>query len=316
MVAPHGGGGASGAPLPPSAGTPNAPGGWAEPSPGGLDAVLAKAGSENFPVALRALPAATRRHLLAIYGYARFVDDLGDLAPGDRLAQLDWAESELDRALAGGAVHPVFVAAGDMARACGAGRGPFADLIAANRQDQRVGRYPTYDDLAAYCALSANPVGRLVLAVFGRSGPLLEAWSDSICTGLQLVEHWQDVAEDLRAGRIYLPGEDLERFAVTEEDLARPAATMAVRRLIAFESGRARRLLLAGRSLVAALSGFSRLAVAGFLGGGLAQLDAIERAGYDVLAAPVKASRVAVARRTAAELAVAAGWAPRRRRSG
>jgi len=285
---------------------PAARAGDLEPVTATLDAVLAKAETENFPVALRLLPARTRRQLLALYGYARFVDDLGDLAPGDRLAQLDWAESELDLALEGRAAHPVFVTAGEMARRCGASRQPFADLIAANRQDQLVTRYGTFEELLGYCRLSANPVGRLVLAVFGRSGPLLEQWSDSICTGLQLVEHWQDVAEDHAAGRVYLPKEDLDRFAVTEGELAGTTVSPALRRLLAFETGRAKALLEGGRPLVAALDGTARLAVAGFLGGGLAQISAIEAARYDVLARPVKASKRKVARASVAELVAAA----------
>ncbi len=200
-----------------------------------------------------------------------------------------------------------------MAAACSAPREPFERLIAANRQDQVVSRYANFEQLAGYCALSADPVGRLVLAVFGRSGALLEAWSDSICTGLQLVEHWQDVGEDFAAGRVYLPAEDLGRFGVAEAELAGSSAGEAFRRLMAFETARARRQLLAGRPLVAALSGTARLAVAGFLGGGLAQLQAIEAAGYDVLARPVKASKAAVARRTAGELLVAARLSGRTR---
>lgn len=253
--------------------------------------VMAKAGAENFPVATRLLPSRIRRQLLAIYGYARFVDDVGDLAPGDRLAQLDWVEGELDRALAGAASHPVFVAVGRLAAEIGVGRRPFVDLIEANRQDQVVTRYPSYQHLEAYCALSANPVGRLVLAVFGRRDAESAEFSDRVCTALQLVEHFQDVAEDFAAGRVYLPAEDLTRFGVDESALAAGSATSAVRRLMAFEAARTRRLLDSGRPLVTLLSGWGRVAVAGFVGGGLAQLDAIERHGFDVLSGPVKATR-------------------------
>lgn len=256
--------------------------------------VMAKAGAENFPVATRLLPRRIRQQLLAIYGYARFVDDVGDVAAGDRLAQLEWVEAELDRALAGAASHPVFVAVGRLAAEIGVGRGPFVDLIEANRQDQVVTRYPSYKHLEAYCALSANPVGRLVLAVFGRRDAESAELSDQVCTALQLVEHFQDVAEDFAAGRVYLPTEDLTRFGVGEPALAAGPATPAVRRLLAFEVARARRLLQSGRPLVAELSGWGRLAVAGFVGGGLAQLDAIERRGYDVLSGPVKATRAKV----------------------
>lgn len=263
-------------------------------------AVMAKAASENFPVALRILPRRQREQLLAVYAYARFVDDVGDLAAGDRRAQLDWVEAELDRALAGTATHPVLVGAGELARALGTGRQPFADLLAANRQDQEVTRYATFDDLAAYCALSANPVGHLVLAVFGIGGSLARQRSDDICTALQVIEHLQDVAEDHAVGRVYLPSEDCARFGVEPSDLAAPHASAALRRLVAFECGRARRLLGTGAPLVASATGAARAALAGFVGGGLAQLDALAACEYDVLGHTVKASKLAVARRALA----------------
>ncbi|MCU1493047.1 MAG: squalene synthase HpnC [Acidimicrobiaceae bacterium] len=264
------------------------------------DAVMAKSASENFTVASLLLPRAIREHFLAVYGFARFVDDVGDLAPGDRSRQLDWVEAEIDRALAGKAEHPVFVRIGRTAGELGLGRQPFVELLAANRQDQIVDRYATYAELEAYCALSANPVGRLVLAVLGRSDDLAVHLSDQVCTGLQLVEHWQDVGEDYRAGRVYLPLEDLERFGVEVTELGGVRVSHAFRRLMAFEVGRARDLLHAGAPLVRLLSGSGRVAIAGFVGGGLAQLDAIERDAYDVLSHAVKASKAAMATRTAA----------------
>lgn len=282
---------------PPPPGAPRPPG----VAPG-LDegATMAKAGAENFPVASRILPARARRHLLAIYGFARGVDDLGDLAPGDRLAQLDGFVAAFDEALAGRPSHPLLTRAAQMARETGAPRELFLRLVQANRQDQVVRRYPTYEDLAAYCDLSANPVGRLVLAAFGVVDEAAGTLADLVCTGLQLVEHWQDVAEDRRAGRIYLPLEDLDRFGVSEADLDAASASPALRRLVAFEAGRARRLLLEGAPLVGRLGGRGRLAVAGFVGGGLAQLEAMEGAGYDVLAVQVKASKPAVLAKAAA----------------
>jgi squalene synthase HpnC len=273
-------------------------------------AVLARAHTENFPVASRLLPRRYREHLLAIYSYARLIDEIGDSSSGDRVAELDWADAEIRRGFAGSATHPVFVAAASTALAVGADLQPFVDLIAANRMDQTVTRYRSYDDLAGYCALSANPVGRLVLAVFGASTPQTIAWSDSVCTGLQLVEHWQDVAEDYRAGRIYLPEEDRARFSVGESLLADSSADPALRRLLAFETNRARDLLVAGIPLVAKLVPAGALAVAGFIGGGLAQIDAIEAARFDVLAAPVKASGTRVAARTARVLVSARARRP------
>jgi squalene synthase HpnC len=267
-----------------------------------LAALVDKASLENFPVASRVLPRAVREQLFAIYGFARLVDDIGDRSPGDRLSELDWAERELDRALAGTADEEVFVRLGECARAIGADREPFACLIEANRQDQVVSRYETISGLEAYCALSANPVGRLVLKVFDRDEARTRALSDSICTGLQLVEHLQDIGEDFEVGRVYLPIEDLRRFAVTDEMLAASSAAPELRRLVAFEARRARTYIESGLGLVRLLDAFGALAVAGFAGGGLAQLDAIERAGFDVLAAPVKASARAVARATLAVL--------------
>jgi len=157
------------------------------------------------------------------------------------------------------------------------------DLIEANRQDQKVTRYDTFAELTRYCELSANPVGQIVLYIFGAATRGRIALSDSICTALQLVEHWQDVAEDLANGRIYLPAEDLERFGCTEADLAAPAAGPAVRELIRFETDRAARMLDSGAPLVHTLHGAARLAVAGYLAGGRAALAAIRAQEYDVL---------------------------------
>jgi squalene synthase HpnC len=172
---------------------------------------------------------------------------------------------------------------------------PFHDLIAANRQDQVVSRYPTFGDLEDYCRLSANPVGRIVLHVFGVATPEREALSDRVCTALQLAEHWQDVAEDLRAGRIYLPQEDMERFGCTEGDLAAPRATGRVRALMAFEERRARDLLDTGAPIVGTLHGAARLAVAGYVAGGRAALAVIAASGHDVLRATPRPGKARVA---------------------
>jgi len=160
---------------------------------------------------------------------------------------------------------------------------PFDRLIQANIMDQRVTRYATLDDLLGYCRLSADPVGRIVLDVFGVATPQRLAWSDRICSALQLIEHWQDVAEDRRAGRIYLPAEDLHRFGVASTDLDAARSTPAVRDLIAFEAGRAREMLLGGLPLLRELRGWARLAIAGYVAGGLAAVDGLRRAGWEVL---------------------------------
>ncbi len=246
-------------------------------------AVLGKAYGENFPVAWRLLRRAQRRHLLAIYGFARLADELGDEASGDRLALLDELESELDRVYAGSPRHPLLQRLVPTVRELGLPDAPFRRLIEANRRDQSVRRYPTFEALRGYCELSATPVGLLVLHVFRAATPERIDLSDAICTALQLAEHWQDVAEDLARDRVYLPAEDLTRFGCTEADLGAATARPAIREMMRFEVGRARLLLLAGTPLLNALAGRARLAVAGFVAGGHAALDGIERCGYDVL---------------------------------
>jgi squalene synthase HpnC len=272
--------------------TADAPPGVPEPA-----AVMARAQGENFPVASRLLPARVRGDLLALYGFARLVDELGD-SPADgargaaeRLAALDWLEGELDRALEGRARYPLLIDLQATVARCGLAREPFARLIEANRMDQRVDSYATWEQLRGYCALSADPVGELVLAVLGLSTPARIALSDSICTALQLTEHCQDVAEDLARGRVYLPREDMERFGCTRGDLAAPRAGEPLRNVLAFEVARARGLLAAGAPLIEQLRGRPALAVAAFVAGGRAALDAIERAGYDVLAGPPPVAR-------------------------
>jgi squalene synthase HpnC len=253
--------------------------------------IMARAATENFPVASRVLPSRLRRHLLAIYGFARLVDQLGDDEPSDRLAALDWLEAELDRAFADAARHPIMVALAPTIAACGLPREPFERLIEANRVDQRVHSYETWQDLLGYCHLSADPVGELVLTVFGAATPERITQSDAICTALQLTEHWQDVREDLGRARVYLPLEDLARYGCTIDDLAAPRVTDRLRLVLAVEAGRTARLFRQGEPLLASLRGWQRFALAGYLGGGRAALGAIARSGYEVLALSPRPSR-------------------------
>jgi squalene synthase HpnC len=249
-------------------------------------AVMAQAPSENFPVANRLLPAGIRGDLLALYGFARLVDDVGDEAPGDRLLMLVDLERDLERAFepAGTPANPLIAALRPAIANHNLPIEPFRRLIEANRRDQDVHRYGTFDELVGYCALSADPVGELVLRIFQAATPERAALSNRVCTGLQLVEHWQDVAEDYRRGRVYLPAEDLERFGVAEHELGGFVATPAFKRLMAFEVARARRLLAEGAPLIRTLSGRAAFAVAAFVAGGRSALAAIERADFDVLA--------------------------------
>jgi squalene synthase HpnC len=243
---------------------------------------------------------------MAFYGFARLVDQLGDAYEGDRLAALEWVETETRLALAdpaGPGLHPLVTRAAAAVQAVRADPAWLMDLIAANRQDQVVHAYRTFDDLTAYCQLSANPVGRLVLAAFGESTPEQQRWSDAICTGLQLAEHWQDVTEDARAGRIYLPADDMARFGVTGSDLTgAPPASTGVRSLLAFQVARARRHLADGAPLVASLRGRPRWAVAGFWAGGAAALDAIATRNFDPLRGAPRPRSTRVARHLGAVL--------------
>ncbi|HYK33255.1 MAG TPA: squalene synthase HpnC [Streptosporangiaceae bacterium] len=283
--------------------------------------VAAKAADENFPVALRLLPSVKRRYLMAVYVFARTADDIGDRAPvAERSGLLAELEADVRRLYDGGTPDLVVPEAREISvvpeargmstavrglreavTRCGIPMQPFLDLIEANRQDQVVTRYQTVDDLFGYCRLSANPVGRIVLHVFNRFSPERAELSDSICTGLQLAEHWQDVAEDCADGRIYLPAADMAEHGCVEQDLSEPHASPRLKELMAFEVSRARALLDAGAPLVGTLSGPARLAVAGYLAGGRAALASIEAADYDVLAATPRPGKV----RTLAELTAA-----------
>jgi squalene synthase HpnC len=251
----------------------------------GLDpgTVLGQAQAENFKVASRLLPRRVRGHLLAVYGFARLTDDIGDESIGDRLAQLDWLEADLARARTGGALHPIVRRLAPTIVELGLPLGPFNDLIQANRIDQSVSRYETFEDLMGYCQLSAVPVGRLVLSVFGANTPDRLADSDRVCIGLQVVEHLQDVAEDAARGRVYLPQRELRAAGVDDDSelIAGPTAP-ALRRVVAVQAARARRLLDSGRALATTLPLAQRVAVAGFAGGGLAALDALQDGGFDV----------------------------------
>jgi len=256
------------------------------------------AATENFPVALRILPVRYREALVAIYEVARAIDQLGDAAPGDRVAALMAFRADLRRL--GDGQQPSEQVLRDLAPYATRFTLPlqcFDDLIEANLVDQRVTRYATFDALLDYCALSAHPVGRLVLAVFGQSTPARAGWSDAVCAALQVLEHCQDVAEDRAAGRIYLPQDHLAAEGLTDATLLRPANAPALRRVVLREVRSAREMLRAGTPLVAQLRGWGRLAVAGYVAGGLATADAIERARGDVVTnAPVKPSRITMLR--------------------
>jgi squalene synthase HpnC len=268
------------------------------------EAIAAKQAAENFPVALRALPAALRRDLTALYRVARTIDDLGDEGGAGsttemRLAMLDDYEAQLRRTWAGEAIaRPELVELSVSVRARDLSIEPFLSLVAANRLDQVQATYANWADLRHYCTLSADPIGRTVLEIVDASTPDNVARSDQVCTALQVLEHCQDVAEDRRRGRTYLPADDLARFGVADADLDAGVTSKALRAAVEFEVDRAHSLLESGRTLVRSLRGTARLAVTGFVAGGLATVDALHRCDFDVInpAVSAKPSRRSTAR--------------------
>ena len=254
--------------------------------------VARRARTENFPAASLLFPRRLRPHLRAVYGFARLVDILGDEVEGDRLSALDKLERELDACYAGEPAWPVMRVLQPTIREFGLPREPFLRLIEANRMDQHVSEYETWADLRFYCVHSADPVGRLVLGLLRRAeDPELVAASDDVCTGLQLVNFLQDVPRDLALGRIYLPGEDRRLFGVMQLDAPSPE----LRSLLEFEAARAGGLLAGGRVLQERIGGRVGRAVGLFARGGLAALEALEDAGWDVFTQRPRPSRMRLA---------------------
>jgi squalene synthase HpnC len=254
--------------------------------------VARRARTENFPVASVLFPRRLRPHLRAVYGYARLVDILGDEVEGDRLAALDELEVELAACYSGKPSWPVMQVLAPTIHEFSLPREPFLRLIEANRMDQRIAEYETWDDLKEYCRHSADPVGRLVLGLLRLNGePELVAASDDVCTGLQLVNFLQDVPRDLELGRIYLPLEDRRTFGVAALD--RPSPELV--ELLRHEAARARALLAAGGGLQRRIGGRMGRAVGLFARGGLAALDALESAQWDVFTQRPRPSRTRLA---------------------
>jgi squalene synthase HpnC len=246
---------------------------------------LAKSHYENFSVATWFLPERLKPHFYSVYAYCRISDDLGDEVgdPRKSLQLLDEWEAELNECYEGTPRHPVFVSLRETVRACNVPKQPFADLLTAFRQDQRVTRYETFDDLLGYCRYSADPVGRLVLYLCDYRDAERQALSDCTCTALQLANFWQDVVTDYGKGRIYLPLESLRRFGASEQDIATRRFTPEFRELMRFEVSRAREWFERGLPLVKLVDHGLALDIELFSRGGQAILNAIEHQGYDVL---------------------------------
>ncbi|MBV8087297.1 MAG: squalene synthase HpnC [Chloroflexi bacterium] len=245
---------------------------------------LARSHYENFLVVSWLLPRRLHQDMFNLYAYCRGVDDLGDEAEGDRLALLSEWRGQLEACYAGEPKHPTFVALSDTIRRHDLPMEPLERLIRANEQDQRVTRYETYADLLEYCQYSANPVGRLVLMLFGYRDDQRFALSDATCTALQLANFWQDVGGDFDdRGRIYLPLEDLRAFGYTEAELAARVVNDRWRQLMAFEVDRARRLFDEGAQLVLLVDRRLQVDLRLFTLGGVEMLRRIQARRYEVL---------------------------------
>jgi len=265
---------------------------------------LATSHYENFPVATWLLPRALHQHFYNVYAFCRWADDLGDEAgsPERATEMLGWWRSELLSCYAGQSRHPVFVALSGTIERFGIPIDPFTDLISAFEQDQVVREYDTFDQLRDYCRRSADPVGRIVLRMCECSTEENIGWSDSICTGLQLANFWQDVSRDLAIGRIYLPREDRERFGYSDAALSGRVSNDAFRALMKFQVDRARDWLVAGLPLVDRLPGRLQIDIDLFARGGLQILKEIERTGYGVWVDRPKLSKWTLARLTISAL--------------
>ncbi|HYH66330.1 MAG TPA: squalene synthase HpnC [Urbifossiella sp.] len=247
---------------------------------------VARSHYENFTVVSALLPRRLVRHFHAVYAYCRWSDDLADETTGGQVALdlLAWWRGELLTCYRGTPTHPVMVALRETIRRFDIPPEPFLDLLSAFEQDQTVKRYDTFAQLRDYCRRSADPVGRLVLYLFGCFSPERAALSDEVCTGLQLANFWQDVDRDFAIGRVYLPAEDRVRFGYADEELEAKRCTPAFRELMRFEVERARGTFDRGAKLLPLLPREARVDVDLFIAGGRAILRAVERQGYDVWA--------------------------------
>jgi len=240
---------------------------------------------ENFPVGSILFPASIRDHFSAVYCFARAADDFADegtLDPAERLRLLDNFERELDRVESGRGIDPVFTALADTMLRFEIPVDPFRKLLSAFRQDVNTKRYERFTDVLDYCSRSANPVGEIVLRLFRQYNNDTASPSDAICTALQLANFWQDVAADVRKGRIYIPLEDLTRFAIDESAIHANIPTPVFRALMKFEVERTGALFDKGEKLIGLLHGRLRREIAAVSGSGRAVLGCITANDFDV----------------------------------
>jgi hydroxysqualene synthase len=265
---------------------------WLDPPPGpwtverayAFCEEFARTRTERFPVASHLVQAEIRPHLIALYAFARMGDDFADEPEyeGRRQEALDRWDAELRRACHGEARHPVFVALADTIKKRNLPIPSLEDLLSAFRADMNVRRYSTFEELRAYTARSAEPVGRLLLALFGYRQPDLVSFADEISTALQLTNFWQDVAADAARDHIYIPAEDLHFFGVTEAELKALRPTKALRNLLRFEVARTRAHYERGRPLIEKLGNDLSMELTLICLVGTTILDKIQAADFDV----------------------------------
>jgi phytoene synthase len=223
-------------------------------------AEMARSHYENFPVGSFLIPRRIRKHFYSIYAFARAADDFADegndeITLAQRLDALDRWRARLRDAASGRADHPVFIALAHTQKQFDLPLALFEDLLSAFSHDLTARRYETFDELMDYCRRSANPIGRLILALFGRREEKLLRWSDEVCSALQLVNHWQDVAIDIKKDRLYIPLEDIRRFGLSVEAIKRGEATDQFKKLMEFQLERTRDMFARGKPLCAAVAG-------------------------------------------------------------
>jgi phytoene synthase len=249
---------------------------------------LARSHYENFPVGSVLIPRRLRKHFYAIYAFARIADDFADEGYGEgytereRLDLIEEWRLMLIQSESGAARHPVFVALAATRTEFDLPLTLFEDLLSAFSQDVTVNRYESFGQLLDYCRRSANPIGRLILLLFGYRDDERLRWSDEICSALQLANHWQDVAIDLEKNRVYLPEEDLSRFDLTIGDLRQRRIDERLTRMMKFEVERAREMFVRGKPLCTSVRGRLGLELRSVWLGGMRILERIEENGYDV----------------------------------
>ena len=241
---------------------------------------------ENFPVASILLPKRLRKPVAAIYHFARAADDIadeGEISNEERLRQLDEFRDELTHiANHETPLTPLFQNLAAAVHQHNLPMRPFHDLLDAFSQDVVKKRYANFDEVLDYCRRSANPVGNLLLHLYGEATPVNIAYSDAICTSLQIINFWQDVAKDWAIGRIYLPQDELAQYCVSEEQIAHGIADDAWRALMKFQVDRARAMMISGKPLGSILTGRIGLEMRMIIAGGLRILSKLESARYDM----------------------------------